>query len=272
MHSYLSEHQKNAVEALKCLKKTCDMYGIKFYLLAGSTLGAIRHQGMIPWDDDIDVGLLHDDWYKLRSILSDALKDTKFTYIDDINDKWYPRLFGKITYDGHACVDLFLIAKWTSNKFQGILHWQIRRFAVTLYQYSVNYSYDPKEISKNMSSKRKIKFYIGYTLRRAFYIFSQLFLGREDYIKIARWNEKFFEGKNTGWYINLYSIYNFEKEMIKADWIENASYVKYEGDSYLTVGDTDAYLTHLYGDYMTPPPISQRAGNHNRDLFKKGQD
>ena len=103
-------------------------------------------------------------------------------------------------------------------------------------------------------------------LRKATYYITVPFCNRESYLKLARWNERYFEGKDTDWYINLYSVYKMEKEMIKAEWIEKPSYVEYEGDQYLTVGDTDAYLTHLYGDYMTPPPVADRVEVHKEEF------
>ncbi|MCR5670847.1 MAG: LicD family protein [Butyrivibrio sp.] len=267
MHDYLNEHQRDAVEALECLKKICDENGIRFYLLAGTTLGAVRHKGMIPWDDDVDVGLLYEDWYRLRKVIKDGLKGTKFTYIDEDEDKTYPRLFGKILCDGYGCVDLFLIVKWTTNKFFGKIHWLIKRFAVLAYKCSIHNVDTNRQRVKMMSFKKKAKHYLFRYFSMFLYFISCIFCKREDYIRLARWNEKYYEGKDTGWYVNLYSIYPMTKEMIKGEWIENTSYVEYEGGSYMTVGDTHAYLTHLYGDYMTPPPQKDRVNFHNGQKF-----
>ena len=82
MHDYLDDNQKKAVEALVELKRICDRHNIEFYLIAGSCLGAVRHKGMIPWDDDVDVGFLYDDWKKLKSVISDELQNG-FSYIDN---------------------------------------------------------------------------------------------------------------------------------------------------------------------------------------------
>ncbi len=220
MHDYLNEHQKNAVGALECLKKICDENGISFYLLAGTALGAVRHKGMIPWDDDIDVGLRYDDWYKLRKILPDALKGTKYTYVDDEVDKKFPRMFGKIICEGQGCIDIFLIVKWTPNRFRGYIHWQIRRCAVLFYQISVHIQKVKGYGFKIKPLKWKIRYYVVYTMRYILYLLTRIFFGRDDYVKLARWNEKFFENKDTGWYINLYSIYTMQKEMLKAEWID----------------------------------------------------
>ena len=97
MHEYLDEHQKMAVLALEQLKEICDRHDISFYLLAGSALGAVRHQGMIPWDDDIDIGLTYDNWTRLRKLLPKEIKKP-FEYVDYDVEKGFPRMYGKILY------------------------------------------------------------------------------------------------------------------------------------------------------------------------------
>ena len=64
-------------------------------------------------------------------------------------------------------------------------------------------------------------------------------------------------------FVNMYSIYSLEKELILADWLNKPSLVEFEGKEYPTVGDTDSYLRKLYGDYMTPPPEKDRISHHD---------
>lgn len=258
MRSNLYEHQRMAVEALENLQSICGKHHLTLYLLAGTTLGAIRHQGMIPWDDDIDVGLTYKDWYKLREVLPKEL-NPKFEYIDYNIKKDFPRLFGKILYDRRNCVDVFLIAKWTSNPIWGNLHWQIRRMAQECYKFSLNYA---TPLRANLTEKQQAHIKRVGFIRKIVYTIVKPFFDREDYIRLAKWNEKYYETHPSDCYVNLYSIYKMEKEMIRAEWIEHTSVVEFEGKQYTTVGDTDAYLTHLYGDYMTPPPINKRQAVH----------
>lgn len=250
-------HQLHAIAALTELKKICEKYKITFFLLAGSALGAVRHQGMIPWDDDIDIGLLYDDWYKLRKILPRELS-MDFQYIDNDVNPMFPRLFGKILYNGRSCVDLFLIAKWTSNRVSGEIHWQIRRCAVQFYKYYLCYTAPPKKVDL----LKRIKGDFFESIRNLLYQIIKNTFEREDYIRLARWNEQFYENRYTDYYINLYSIYSMRKEMIKAEWIRNLVPMKFENDVYMVIGCTDEYLTHLYGNYMTPPAPKKRIQNH----------
>lgn len=215
---------------------------------------------MIPWDDDIDVGFLYEDWHRIRKILPQELKETKFMYIDDDVNNMFPRPFGKIVYEGRNCVDIFLIAKWTSKPISAQIHWIIRKLSIELYKISVNYK---KTFMPYHSKKYRLKYYFNHTILKFIYYISKIFFDKTDYIKLARWNEKCFEKKEADWYINLYSCYKMEKEKIRAEWIDQPSEVEFEGGVYQTVGDTDAYLWHIYGDYMKLPPENKRVVRHS---------
>lgn len=263
MHSYLNEHQKAAIEALEELQVICDKHNIKFYLLAGSALGAVRHQGMVPWDDDIDVGLCFDDWYRLRKILPNELS-RRFQYVDNDIEKNFPRLFGKILYNRQNCIDLFLLVKWSDNLIEGKIRWRFHRTIVEFYKFSIGYNACPRR--PDWTKWKLIKYCIFQFIYKTIYFFVKQFLKREDYVRLARWNEKYFENSKTDYYINLYSIYPMRKEMIKAKWIEHPSNVIFEGNSYRSIGEIEEYLTHLYGDYMVLPPEANRINTH-QEIF-----
>lgn len=272
MHDYLDEHQVKAVEALFELKRICDKHSIRFYLLAGTTLGAVRHEGMIPWDDDIDVGFLLEDLRKLQTVLADELNpELGFEYVSPENEPGFPRLFGKILYNRQSCVDLFLIAKWTTNDFNGGLHWYITRFCVESYYSSVDYLRpDVPSCTAPVTPKVHLIKAAKKNLRILAYKCC-FFLKTNDYIRIARWNEEYFSRKGYDCYVNLYSIYGMKKERIKKEWIENTSYVTFEGRQFMTVGDTDAYLTHLYGNYMQLPPEEKRVKARHAEVYARNK-
>lgn len=255
-----TDHQKMAIQALEMLQEICNRHGITLYLLAGTCLGAVREKGMIPWDDDIDVGFTYDEWYQIRKILPEEI-EAPFSYADYEVVPGFPRMFGKILYDQQSCVDIFLIAKFTTNDFFGEIHWQIRRFAVTAYKYSIGYK-APQKPKTSSSKKKKRHARRMRKIRHAMYLMTKPFCTTESYIKMNKWNEQYYEHRKYDCYINLYSVYHMDKERINKEWIENTSLVEFEGKMYNTVGDTDAYLTHLYGDYMTPPPEKKRKAMH----------
>ena len=108
MHDYLDDKQRKAVEALLELKRICDRNCIKFFLMAGSCLGAVRHKGMIPWDDDIDVGFLQQDLEKLKSVIQKELGNGfSFNTSEKMNDV-------KVTSEGKTTFE-YLKSIWKDN-------------------------------------------------------------------------------------------------------------------------------------------------------------
>ena len=70
MDNKLKKYQDHLMEMLIEFQCFCDEHNIKFFLVGGSALGAFRHQGFIPWDDDIDVAMFRDDFEKMEAFMS----------------------------------------------------------------------------------------------------------------------------------------------------------------------------------------------------------
>ena len=72
------EIQERELEILLCVQKICDAHGLKFYLCGGTLLGAVRHHGFIPWDDDIDICMPRPDYEKLLTAFAKENKNKNF--------------------------------------------------------------------------------------------------------------------------------------------------------------------------------------------------
>ena len=67
-NSTLHKLQSTELTILKEFKRICEKYGFRYFLCAGTLLGAVRHQGFIPWDDDVDVSMPYDDYIRFLEI------------------------------------------------------------------------------------------------------------------------------------------------------------------------------------------------------------
>lgn len=83
----LREAQIRLLEMLLELDRICKKYNIKYWLEGGTLLGAIRHNGFIPWDDDIDVSMFREDYKLLKSVIKEELSD-KYFYQTPITDEY----------------------------------------------------------------------------------------------------------------------------------------------------------------------------------------
>lgn len=236
----LKAHQEKCREALAFLQQLSEKHGLRYYLLAGSVLGAVRHGGFIPWDDDIDIGIRTEDQDRFEALVRENLPPD-FTLMQPGPNDPYPRMFSKICHDGRCCIDLWPLVPTDLSGPRAASVW-----------------YSSKVFTKLHYSK------IGRSVGKFDPIFrpaARLFRD-ETILKWARHNERKYIGKAPTGYINLYSIYRRQKETIPAAWLDTPATAWFEGLRVPVVGSTEAYLTHLYGDYLRLPAPWKRASRH----------
>ena len=81
-----NEIKKALLEAMDEFHRVCEKHNLKYYLIGGSLIGAIRHKGCIPWDDDIDIVMFKDDFKKLLQLKSEFLFDFRLTHRSFLNN------------------------------------------------------------------------------------------------------------------------------------------------------------------------------------------
>ena len=98
----LNKKQQKLLDLIKTVDKTMSEHGIEYYLFGGSTIGALRHNGFIPWDDDIDIILDKENFYKLVELYSGGpINDVELVYFH--NDPYWYRPFAMLVYLNDTC-------------------------------------------------------------------------------------------------------------------------------------------------------------------------
>lgn len=87
--NYLNEIKRVELDILIYIDDICKQNNIRYYMMYGTLLGAVRHGGFIPWDDDIDISMPREDYNKLRSVLEND-KESPYKLISLEHDKDYP--------------------------------------------------------------------------------------------------------------------------------------------------------------------------------------
>ena len=235
----LKDHQKNCREALAFVEELSRKFDLRYYLLAGSVLGAVRHGGFIPWDDDVDIGIRIEDLAQFEKLVQENLPEG-FTLVQPGPGDPYPRMFSKICRDGRCCIDLWPLVPIHNGGWQAKFTWFFARLITKVHYCKIGYP-----VTKH-GKLAKI---------------CSLFLTDRMALALARWNERKDLGKTSS-YCNLYSVYSRQKETIPTVWLDTPARENFEGLHVPVVGCTHDYLTHLYGDYMQLPAPWKRASRH----------
>lgn len=132
----LKHLQQVEMKILKYFIEICEEHDLTYFMYAGSLLGVIRHQGFIPWDDDIDVIMFREDFEKLNKVLEKDL-DEKYRFFNVLNEETYHYTWGRLTlkdtlfkewwadqvnYTPNIFIDIFILDNIPTNKFKKFIH------------------------------------------------------------------------------------------------------------------------------------------------------
>lgn len=102
----LRDHQQAMLTLLDAFDRVCKKLRISYILFAGTLLGAVRHEGFIPWDDDLDVAMLRDDYERFLSQANEVLDENRFFLQKEFSDHW-PVFFSKLRLNHTACLEKY---------------------------------------------------------------------------------------------------------------------------------------------------------------------
>lgn len=229
---------------LKHLKHLCEQNNLRYYLCGGTLLGAVRHKGYIPWDDDIDVVMPADDIVKLVKLLNE---DTEYGIVS---------CFGNMDYFDECSMmyDRSNICDVNHFPMQMTLGMWIDIFPFFGMPDGDEEISEYAKTAKYMEADKWNKIYSGQKCQDA--LKEQLgYLMGYDYDN----------SPNIGFLLSRY----FMKDVFPAKYFKKAVKVLFEGEYYDAPEDWDLYLKKIYGDYMQLPPIEQQVGHHYFKAYYK---
>ena len=223
---------------------------ISYTLMGGSLIGAIRHNGFIPWDDDMDIGMLYSDYMKFI----DVLKNLNHPWItfDYHESKDYEEQFMKV-YDKRTT-----LKEETNNRVKGVFVdvFPIIPIGNTYKQAKRRFLYDNllKMTRYNKSNNSH-----SSTLKMIIYKFVGIFYTKNGLTKKIQKRRKKLASKDLIYYSDPDG--NF-KGIVKKEMFDGFIYHKFEDKEFMIVKNYDKYLTHIFGDYMKLPPENMRHPGH----------
>ena len=253
--STLENVHKIELDILCRCKEVCEKHNIPYYLCYGTLLGAVRHKGFIPWDDDIDIMMpAHmipmfkkhfieefGNYYFYSDITTENICLEPWPKIRRSDTTSMPEIFSKIDANWGICIDIFPLYPLHNNKFFNNLKFKLSYLSEVLLRA------ETAKYTKDTSFKLKMIEKIPYKLRRFLASSFIKFLSAGD-----AESEYVFDGFMT---------------IKRSDITAKESYLDFEGVSFKVPVNYKQYLTDAYGDYMTPPPLEERNG-HTDDYGK----
>jgi lipopolysaccharide cholinephosphotransferase len=259
--------KKYLLDVYQDIASVCDKYKLCIMLGGGSALGAVRHHGFIPWDDDLDAMMTRKDYNKLIDIFEQELGD-KYIMSVPRTEKQSKTLFMMIIKrntlirdvnsfsdeDSRGInVDIYAIENVPDNKFirrvMGYIANIFRIITLSLMFYENKTELFKKCFTK--SYKTKLYYYIRYIIGMIFSVFPRKYL-------YDKYDEFVSSSKGTKYCTIPTGRKMFHGETQPRDIFFPPSKAVFEGIEVNIPNDVDAYLAGLYGDYMTIPPEEKR--------------
>lgn len=236
--------QMKELEILEELDRICKKHDIQYYLSWGSALGAVRHKGFIPWDDDIDVCMPMNDYKKFINVCKTELSEPYF--FQDVNtDENSPFLWGKIRnsntcsmiremavfpHNWGICIDIFPMIEYDKASLSGI-----DRFLYKILNLCVNKRLNDYGFGKYGIETNKMK-HVPMAIIKPIRNLCFKILTRDR--------------KNANYYFDIALMQ--DKDIFPKEWFEPLE-ISFEGKNFTIMKNYDAYLTQLYDNYMRIP-------------------
>lgn len=237
----------------------CKDHNIHYSLAYGTLIGAVRHQGYIPWDDDIDIMMLRSDYEKFVTLFNNT-EDGVFSVASYETDRSIIYPFAKVVCNltiheegGYSCyghgIDLFPIDKIPSNKTEAQrilkrqnIYWHLLMLKSMKWE-------KKRGLLKNliMAICKTFLFFVSYARINK--------LMRKDVNKYSKLKDNYYMGC-------LFGPYGI-KEFMNKDCFNKVVLMEFEKRQYYCLKNYDEYLSSLYGNYMQLPPEDKRVTHHN---------
>lgn len=246
----LQEHQLALYELLQAFDSVCKKHNIRYMLFAGTALGAVRHKGFIPWDDDLDVVMLRPEYERFLEVAQQELDGKKFFLQKEFSEHW-PMFFSKLRLNGTTCLERFIPKDLEIH--QGVY--------IDLF---------PCDNLSDSMVKRKLQFYlskivIAKSLNRRGYLTDSVL--KKLFMAMCSWipDKKLRSIVRNASDVNSQCVHTFfgassryEKAIYPRRWFEREVQLPFEAGEFPVSAQYDLLLTKLYGDYSTPLPPCER--------------
>ena len=263
MNELMNQVHKVQLEMALEVKRICQKHDINYFIIAGTLLGAVRHSGFIPWDDDLDIGMLRDEYEKFINVAKAELREEYFLQTWN-TDSSFALPIAKVRKKGTKFIE--------KNSSKANLH---NGIYIDIF---------PFDNVPNSTSNQKVQNWITYILKRVIivkqgyeiweeqeyfkrFIYKSLDLITKPLpvykVKGVLYKEMTkYNSSKTEDVVAIGGSYGYWKESIKRKWVDSLTTINFDSYELSCPNEYIKYLEYFYGEYMTLPPEDKRYGRH----------
>lgn len=267
----LEVYKQKIINIAKVYDLFCNEYNLTYFGIGGTAIGALRHGGIIPWDDDIDVIMPRPDYERFLELAPKYLSKD-YDVLNYRNTQGFPTSFSKICDanttligDGRlrcvvgAFVDIFPL--------DGVPKFESAEERVDYF----NRSFKERQVAEATSRYYSFNDLTHAIYRRDFNMVNYVlkshynhWINRESSALFKQWEDRIKQvDYDSSDYVAYFGTYRGAKVISPKEWFEDYYYVDFENFKMRMPIGIDKYLTQVYGDYMTPPPEDKRELLHS---------
>ena len=258
--------QQKQLDILKAFIRVCDKHNLTYFLVYGTALGAIRHKGFIPWDDDVDVGMPRADYekyiqlqseyegtpYFIQTFKSDPCYIYNYAKLRDSSTTFLENAFKNHRINQGVFIDVFPVDGMSKEEGDREKIGKKNKFIWR----QVYFSYLPA-LRRKVHKRTWFKDILLNIVAGLFYVFDIAHYRNKRVERFVR-QVPFEEAKMAG----IMFGFTWRINCMPADIFRETIKVPFEDIEVRVVKDYDRYLTLLYKDYMKFPPKEQQVGHH----------
>lgn len=257
--------QEEAFKVLVFIAELCDKEGLKYVLIYGTLLGAARHGGFIPWDDDVDIAMPRPDYERLRALLAEGSDGVRF--FDHTTTDDYPYLIGRVSLDTTRIhrddeldcgmgvfVDVYPIDNLGNDYRLAVAKAKVLGLLSSLYFASTRTKLEP--------------YCRGSWVRRAYVSVARAIGSRRIRRLLRLFTRESWDGlKKTYVGPAVWMTFQSRRNVLFLRYFTEFTEIEFNGRFFKAPRDFDEMLNAYYGDYMSLPPTEQQKPHHEYEAF-----
>lgn len=242
-------HQQALLTLLREFDRVCRALDIPYVLFAGTLLGAVRHQGFIPWDDDVDVLMLREDYDRFLREADTVLDRETFFLQKEFSEHW-PMFFSKLRLNGTTCLEKY--HPKDTRIHQGVYMdiFPCDRAAGSELGRKLQFCASKVVIAKSLDAR-------GYdtdSKKKKLFLALCRLLPAGPFLHLVKTGSKSSGMRHSF----LGAASRYEKNVFPEEYFTRRTDMPFEAGRYPVPEAHDALLRQLYGDYMRQPPPEER--------------